>query len=104
VRTDHLVLEALEEQLPTAARAEGLVGVVPHRCLAAAGGVSAAQLLEGRTAGAGRYEDLPEAMSTEIAVKLGTNGHRKTSTGTTPKNGARVFLCSSTRKRPFSFR
>ena len=40
---------ALEEELPTAARAEGLVGVVPDRRLTTARGVRRPELLQRRT-------------------------------------------------------
>jgi hypothetical protein len=76
VRADDLVLETLEEQLAAAARAEGLIGLVPDRGLAAAGGVRGPELLERRTPGAGRYQDLPESMSAEIAVELSANSHQ----------------------------
>jgi len=55
VRADDLVLEALEEELSAAARAKGLIRLVPDRGLAATGGVCGPELLEGRTAGAGRH-------------------------------------------------
>lgn len=85
VRTDHLVLEALEEELSTAAGAQGLVGVVPHRGLPTARGVRGAQLLKGGTTGAGRHEDLSESMSAEVAIKLSSNSHSDLQTGTTPR-------------------
>src|SRR6267143_771626 len=70
-----LVLEALEEELSAAARAKGLIRPVPHRCLAATGGVRGPKLLQRRTARAGRDEDLTQPMPTEIAIKLSANSH-----------------------------
>lgn len=75
LRADDLVLEALQEELSAAARAKGLLGVVPHRGLAATGGVRGPELLKRRPTGTGRYEDLPESMSTEIAIELSANSH-----------------------------
>jgi hypothetical protein len=92
VRADHLVLEALEEQLSAAARAERLVGLIPDRRLAPARGIRGPELVERRAAGTGGYEDLTESMSAEIAVKLSSNSHLDLLTGTNPKNGARAFL------------
>ena len=40
------MLESLEEELPTAAGAEGLIGLVPDRGLAADGRVCGPQLLQ----------------------------------------------------------
>jgi hypothetical protein len=82
VLADDLVLETLEEELPAAARAEGLIGLVPDRGLAAAGGIRGPELVERRTAGTGGYQDLSESMSTEIAVKLSTNSHLDLHDGT----------------------
>src|SRR6267143_4068048 len=70
-----LVLEALEEELSAAARAKGLIRLVPDRCLAATGGVRGPKLLQRRTARAGRDEDLTQPMPTEIAIKLSANSH-----------------------------
>jgi hypothetical protein len=100
VRADDLVLKALEEELPAAARAERLIRVVPDGGLAATGGVRGPELLERGTAGAGRHQDLPESMSAEIAVKLGTNSHLNLH----PEKRCQGVLCSITRKQPFSFR
>ena len=85
VGADHLVLEALEEELPTAARAKRLIRLVPDRGLAADGRVCGPQLVQRGTTGGGRYEDLPEPVSTEIAVKLSTNSHRRPPPGNTPR-------------------
>jgi hypothetical protein len=100
VRTDDLVLEALEEELSAAARAQGLVRLVPNGGLAASGGVRAPQLSERRTPSAGRHQDLPESMSAEIAVELSTNSH----VNLHPEKRGQGVLCSITRKQPFSFR
>jgi hypothetical protein len=77
LRADDLVLETLEEELATASRAERLIGLVPDRRLAATGRVCSPQLLERRTPGTGRNQDLTESMSAEIAVKLSTNSHQR---------------------------
>ena len=98
------MLEALKEELSAAARAQGLIRLVPDRGLAATGGVRGPELLERRTAGAGRYQDLPESMSAEIAVKLGTNSHVDLQRRTHPKKRCQGVLCSITPKQPFSFR
>jgi hypothetical protein len=98
------VLEALQEELTSAARAKRLLGVIPHRGFAAAGGVRGPELLERRPAGAGRYEDLPESMSTEIAVQLSTNSHLIPPPGKHPKNDARAFLVPITQEEAFAFR
>jgi hypothetical protein len=66
------VLEALEEELSAAARAERLLGGVPHRGLATTCGVRGPKLLERRPTGAGRHQDLPESMSAEVAIELTT--------------------------------
>jgi hypothetical protein len=97
------VLEPLQEELSAATRAKRLLGVVPHRGLPATSGVRGPELLERRPTGAGRYQDLPESMSTEIAIKLSTNSHVNLHRNH-PKNGARVFLVPITQKAPFSFR
>jgi hypothetical protein len=97
------VLEALEEELPTAARAKRLIGLVPDRGFTADGRVRGPQLRQRGTTGSGRYEDLPKPMSTEIAVKLSTNGHKRPPRKH-PKNDAWAFLCSITRELPFAFR
>jgi hypothetical protein len=103
LRADDLVLEALQEELPAAARAKRLLRVVPHRGLAAASGVRGPELLERRPTGTGRYQDLPESMSTEIAVELSTNSHVNLHPEH-PKNGAKAFLVPITRKAPLAFR
>jgi hypothetical protein len=65
------VLEPLQEELPAAARAEGLVAVVPDGRLATADVVvGGAQLLDGRPARARGYEHLAQAVTAEIAIKL----------------------------------
>ncbi len=97
------MLESLQEELSAAARAKRLLGVVPDRGLAATGGVRGPELLERRPAGAGRYEDLPESMSTEIAIKLSTNSHVNLHRNH-PKNGARAFLVPITQEQAFAFR
>lgn len=97
------MLEALEEELSAAARTERLLGVVPDGGLAATGGVRGPELLERGPAGTGRYEDLPESMSTEIAIELSTNSHVNLHRNH-PKNGARAFLVPITQEAPFSFR
>jgi hypothetical protein len=103
VRADDLVLESLEEQLSAAARAERLFRLVPDRGLAPPGGISGPKLLQRRTAGTGRHEDLPESMPTEIAVELSANSHVDLQPGNA-KNGAWAFLCSITQERAFAFR
>jgi hypothetical protein len=75
LRADDLVLEPLQEELSATARAKRLLRVVPHRGLTATGGIRGPELLERRSTGAGWYEDLPESMSTEVAIKLSTNSH-----------------------------
>jgi hypothetical protein len=69
------VLEALQEQLSTTAGAKRLLRVIPYRGFASTGGVRGPELFERRPTGAGRYEDLTESMSAEIAVQLSTNSH-----------------------------
>jgi hypothetical protein len=98
------VLETLEEQLPAATRAERLIGLVPPRGLAATGRVGGPQLLERRTSRAGRHKDLPESVSTEIAVELSANSHLDLQNWNHPRNGARAFLVPITQKQPFAFR
>jgi hypothetical protein len=100
---DDLVLETLEEQLSTAARAKGLIRLIPDRRLAATCGVRGPKLLQRRTACASRDEDLAQSMPTEIAIELSANCHVDLR-GTNPKNGARAFLAPITQKVPFSFR
>lgn len=85
VGADHLVLETLEEELPATARAQRLIGLVPDRGLTANGRVCGPQLRQRGTTGSGRYKDLPEPMSTEIAIKLSTNGHKRPPPGNTPR-------------------
>jgi hypothetical protein len=92
LRADDLVLEALEEELPAAARAKRLIRRVPDGGLTAGVGVRGSELLERRTPGTGRHEDLPESMSAEIAVELSANGHLEPPRRNHPKNGARAFL------------
>jgi hypothetical protein len=71
VGADDLVLEALEEELPAAARAQGLIAVVPDwRLRTADRVVSGAQLLNGRPTRARGYEHLAQAVTAEIAIKL----------------------------------
>jgi hypothetical protein len=103
VRADDLVLETLQEQLSAAARAEGLIGLVPDRSLAAARRVRGPELLERRTAGAGRYEDLSESMSAEIAIELSSNSHLDLPSGT-PQERCQGVPCSNTHEGPFAFR
>ena len=98
------MLEALQEELASAARAKRLIGVVPHRSLASTGGVRGPELLKRGPTGAGRYENLPESMSTEIAVQLSTNSHLIPPPGNTPKNDARAFLVPITQEQAFAFR
>ena len=69
------MLEALEEELSAAARAERLIGIVPDGGLAATGRIRSPELLERGAAGAGGYDDLTQSMSAEIAVQLSTNSH-----------------------------
>ena len=104
MRADDLVLETLEEELPAAARAEGLIGLVPDRGLAANGGVGSPKLLQRRTAGTGVDEDLTQSMPTEIAIKLSANSHVDLQPGNHPRTGARAFLVPITQKVPFAFR
>jgi hypothetical protein len=104
VRADDLALETLEKELSTAARAKGLIRLVPDRGLAATGRVRGPKLLQRRTARAGRDEDLTQSMPTEIAIELSTNSHVDLQPGEHPKNGARVFLLPITQKLPLSFR
>ena len=103
LRANDLVLEALQEELATAARAQRLVGVIPHRSLASAGGVRGPELLERRPTGTGRYEDLPESMSTEIAIKLSTNSHVNLHPEP-PQERCQGVPCSITQERAFAFR
>src|SRR5712692_9203055 len=77
------MLEALEEQLPAAARAHRLVGLIPGGGLTARRAVGGTKLLERGAPGA-RHEDLTEAMPTEVAVELCANSHENLH----PKNGA----------------
>jgi hypothetical protein len=91
LRADDLVPEALEEELSTAARAQGLIGLVPDRGLAATGGVCGPKLRQRRTTRAGRDNDLTQSMPTEIAIKLSANSHVDLQ-GNTSKNDAGVFL------------
>jgi hypothetical protein len=65
------VLETLEEELPAATGAEGLVPFVPDGHLATRDlVVGGAQLLNGRPARARGYKHLAEAVTAEIAIKL----------------------------------
>lgn len=76
VGADDLVLEALEEKLPAATRAERLVTVIPDRRLAATDVlVGGTQLLNGRPARARGYEHLAQAMPAEVAIELSSKGH-----------------------------
>src|SRR5205823_14277094 len=76
VGADDLVIETLEKKLPTTARAEGLVTVVPSGRLSAADVlVGGAQLVNGRPARTRGYEHLAQAVAAEIAVKLSSKGH-----------------------------
>src|SRR2546428_6181360 len=75
----HLMLEALEEELATAAWTERLVRLVPLGSLAARARVRGTELLDGRLATARRHEDLPQSVAAEIAVELSTCRHRETS-------------------------
>jgi hypothetical protein len=71
VGADHLVLESFEEELPAAARAQGLVAVFPDRRLAPANVVvSGAKLLDRRPTRARGYEHLAQTVAAEIAVEL----------------------------------
>src|SRR5882762_5834003 len=90
---DDLVLEALEEELAAAARAERLIGLVPDRRLTAVARVRGPQLLKRRTPGAGRHQDLTESVSTEIAVKLSANSHQRPPPET-PQERCQGFPCS----------
>ena len=94
VRSDDLALEALEEQLSAAARAQRLIRVVPDRGLAANGRVCSPKLRQRRTAGAGRDKDLTQSMPAEIAIKLSAYSHVDLQPGNHPKNGARGIPCS----------
>src|SRR5437667_11536550 len=102
VGADHLVLETLEKKLPAAARAEGLVTVVPNGRLSAADVlVGGAQLLNGRPARTRGYEYLAQAVAAEIAVKLSSKGHL--SRNLQGGKRSRPILCSNTVDRPFRF-
>src|SRR5712691_1667002 len=102
VGADDLVLETLEEELPTAARAEGLVAVVPDGRLATADVVvGGAQLFNGRPARARRHEHLAQAVAAEIAVELSSKGHL--SRNLQGGKRSRPTLCSNTVDRPFRF-
>jgi hypothetical protein len=103
LRANDLVLEALEEELTSAPRAKRLLGVIPHRGLAATGRVRGPELLERRPTGTGRHQDLPESVSTEIAVKLSTNSHVNLHPER-PKNDARAVLVPITQEGAFAFR
>src|ERR1043165_6107260 len=67
------VVEALEEQLPTAARAERLIGVAPCGRLTAGPVIGGTELLDGRLALLGRHKHLPETVTAEVAVELSAN-------------------------------
>ena len=103
LRADDLMLEPLEEQLPTTARAKRLLGVVPDRGLAAARGVCGLQLLERGPTGTGRYKDLTESMSAEIAVKLSTNSHMNLHPEP-PQERCQGVPCSITQQQANAFR
>jgi len=80
------MLEPLEEELTAAARAEGLVCVVPVGLLATGRAVRSAELLERRASRPAGHEDLTESVSAEVAIELSTYRHESLH----PKNGARV--------------
>lgn len=103
LRADDLVLEPLQEELSATARAKRLIRVVPHRGLTATSGIRGPELLERRPTGTGRYQDLPESVSTEVAIKLSTNSHVNLQPEH-PKNGAKAFLVPITQKAPLAFR
>src|SRR2546430_1717321 len=76
VGADDLVLETLEKELPTTARAQGLVALIPDGRLPTADVVvSGTQLLNGRPARARGYEHLTQAVAAEIAIELSSKGH-----------------------------
>ena len=76
VRPDDLVLETLEEQLPATAWAERLVTVGPDGSLTTVNVVvGGAELGNGRPARARGNEHLAQAVTAEIAIKLGSKGH-----------------------------
>jgi len=102
VGADDLVLETLEEKLSAAARAEGLVAVVPDGRLSAADvAIGGAQLLNGRPARARGYEHLAKTVAAEIAVKLSSKSHL--SRNLQGGKRSRPILCSNTVDRPFRF-
>src|SRR5436190_13078935 len=71
-----LVLEALEEELATAARAERLLGLTPGGLLAARLVVRGTKLVHGRAPRLRGHEHLAETVAAEIAVELSSNSHR----------------------------
>jgi len=102
-RANDLVVEALEEELSAAARAERLVGSAPFRLLAAMRGICGLQLLDRGLARLRRHDHLAEAVTTEVAVELSTYSHRGTSKTSRTKNGAIGTLVPITRERAFAF-
>src|SRR6184192_3145660 len=102
VGADDLVLETLEKELPTTARAQGLVALIPDGRLAIADVVvSGTQLLNGRPARARGHEHLAQAVAAEIAIKLSSKGHL--SRNLQGRKRQRPILCSNTVDRPFRF-
>ncbi|TMG52056.1 MAG: hypothetical protein E6H89_06945 [Chloroflexi bacterium] len=102
VGADDLVLETLEKELPTTARAQGLVAVIPDRRLATADVVvGGTQLLNGRPAGARWDKHFTQAVAAEIAIKLSSKGHL--SRNLQGRKRQRPILCSNTIDRPFRF-
>src|SRR5438477_2180912 len=102
VGADDLVLETLEKELPTTARAQRLVAVIPDGRLATLEVVvGGTQLLNGRPPGARWYKHLTQAVAAEIAIKLSSKGHL--SRNLQEGKRQRPILCSNTVDRPFRF-
>ena len=97
-----LVLETLEEQLPTAARAERLISVVPNGRLSTDDAViCGAKRLNGRPARARGNEHLAQTVTAEIAVELSSKSHLSRNLHT--ENGEDRSFVPYTSDRPIRF-